>query len=192
MRAEVPVEAKTNCEKLLRKPDLTWSEDEYLRKNYWVSVYYKGQRHGYHGVRDIWTHSARQLPELTNLHDWIYSILGKKKAEVNGNITTIRIWEEDGTFYAFGAHGSLSVTLSFKARGFVLGFALDDNLRWEEKCSYNTRTGHSNLPHYYSSAQVKIIEWATEVFQQKRVEKNKAQSVTRAQMPQQIYVPGRG
>jgi len=174
VRAEVPVEAKAMCDKLLRKPNRTWSENEYLHKNYWVTVYYKGERHGYHGVGDIWTHSARQLPELANLHDWVYSILGKKKAEVNGSITTIRTWEEAGTLYALGATDSLSVKLSFKPRGFVLSFALNDNLRWEDKGSYNTRTGHAEFPHYYSSAQLKIIEWATEVFQQKSVWKNKA------------------
>ena len=174
VRAEVPVESKAKCDKLLRKPNRTSYDNEYLHDNYWVNVYYKGQRHGYHGVSDIWTYSARELPELASLHDWVYLILGKKKAEVSGSITTTRTWEENGTIHALGAHNSLSVKLSFKPRGFVLSFMLKDDLRWEDKCSYNTRTGHSDFPYYYSSAQSKIIEWATEVFQQKRVRERKA------------------
>jgi hypothetical protein len=174
VRAEVPVESKAKCDKLLRKPNRTSYDNEYLNDNYWVNVYYKGQRHGYHGVSDIWTYSARELSELASLHDWVYLILGKKKAEVSGSITTTRTWEENGTIHALGAHNSLSVKLSFKPRGFVLSFMLKDDLRWEDKCSYNTRTGHSDFPYYYSSAQSKIIEWATEVFQQKRVRERKA------------------
>jgi hypothetical protein len=172
VRAEVPIETKAKCDRLLAKPNPTLSDNEYLNQNYWVTIYYKGQRHGYHGVKDIWTHSARELPELVSLHDWIYSILGKKKTDVSGGITTIRTWQEDGTIYALGVHDSLSIILSFKPRGYVLNFALNDNLRWEDRCSYNTRTGHSDFPYYYSSAQLKIIEWACEVFQQNRVRKN--------------------
>jgi len=135
--------------------------------NYWVDIYYKGLRHGYHGVGDTWTYSARELSDLNNLNDFVYQLLAKKKLELNGNITTIRTCEENGGIHAFGIHNSLSIKLSFKPKGFVLNFVLKDDLRWEDKCFYNTKTGHSNFPYYYSSAQSKIVEWAIEVFQQK-------------------------
>jgi len=169
IRAEVPTEAKAKCDKLLRKQNRTSYDNEYLNDNYWVNVYYKGQRHGYHGVSDIWTYSARDLPELPSLHDWVYSILGKKKAEVSGTITTIRTWEEKGAIHVLGAYNSLSVEVSFRPRGLVLSFVLKDDLRWEDKASYNTKTGHSEFPFYYSATQPNIIEWAAGVFEQKRL-----------------------
>ena len=172
VRAEVPIESKAKCDKLLRKPNRSAYDNEYLNSNYWVNVYYKGERHGYHGVSNIWTYSARELPELPLLHDWVYSILGKKKAEIEENITTVKTWEEKGTIHALGTHDSLSVEVSFRPRGFVLSFVVKDDLRWD-KGSYNTRIGHADFPFYYSSAQGKIIEWAIEVFEQKRLrEKN--------------------
>jgi len=112
VRAEVPSEAKTRCDELLRKSSRTADEDEYLHDNYWVNVYYKGVRHGYHGINDLWTYSARDLPELPLIHEWIYSILGKKKAEITGDLTAVTTREEKGTIYVYGTFGSINVHLS--------------------------------------------------------------------------------
>lgn len=168
VRAEVPIKAKAECEKLLRKPSRTYDENEYLHDNYWVNVYYKGERHGYHGMNDVWTYSARSLPEYLLLYNWIYSILGKKKAEINGNITTVKTWEEKGSIHALGtANSSISVRVSFKPKGFVLAFLIKDNLRWEDKASYNTKSGQGDFPFYYSNAHEKIIEWGKSIFEEK-------------------------
>jgi hypothetical protein len=169
VKAEVPTEARAECERLLRKPKRSDSENEYLHYNYWVNVYYKGERHGYHGISDIWTYSARSLPELPLLHEWIYSILGKKRAEIKGDINTVKTWEEKGTIYVLGTYASLYVKVSFKPRGFVLSFLIKDDLRWEDKASYNTKTGQSDFPFYYSKAQGRIIEWGKSVFEEKRI-----------------------
>jgi len=168
IKAEVPSEAKTKCDELIRKSNRTSDEDEYLHDNYWVNVYYKGVRHGYHGINDLWTYSARDLPELPLIHDWIYSILGKTKAEISGDLITETTKEEKGTIYVSGACGSLNAHLSFKPKGFVLSFIINDKLRWDDKASYNTKTGQSNFPFYYSNAQAKIIEWAKAVFEEKK------------------------
>lgn len=169
VRAEVPIKAKTECEKLLRKPNRTYDENEYLHDNYWVNVYYKGERHGYHGINDVWTHSVRSLPEYLLLYDWIYSILGKKKAEINGNITTVKTWEENNSNHANGTYSSISVKVSFKPKGFILTFLIKDYLRWEDKASYNTKTGQGDFPFYYSNVQGKIIEWGKSVFEENKL-----------------------
>jgi putative phage-type endonuclease len=170
VRAEVPIESKHRCDQLLRKPELSREEAEYLHDNYWVTVYYKGDRHGYHGVSDIWTYSARDLPELTSLHDWMYLILGKKKADITMAILTSNVWEEGGTIRALGGCNSFAVELSFRPKGHVLSFVLKDSLRWKDKCTYNTKTGRSDFPYYYSSVQSKIVDWAVHVFQENKVE----------------------
>jgi hypothetical protein len=173
IKAEVPSEAKTRCDELLRKTNRTIDENEYLHNNYWVNVYYKGIRHGYHGIHDLWTYSARDLPELPLIHNWIYLILGKKKAQITGDITTATTREEKGTIFIYGTYGSINVQLSFKPHGFVLNFIIKDNLRWDDKASYNTKTGQSNFPFYYTEAQDKIIEWAKRVFEEKRSQTKK-------------------
>jgi len=168
VRAEVPVEAKAECERLLKKSNRTDSDNTYLHHNYWVNVYYKNQRHSYHGINDIWTYSARDLPELPLLHDWIYAILGKKKPQINEDIATIKTWEEKGTIHAHGSYASIRVQVSFKPRGYVLAFSLKDDLRWEEKASCNTKTGQADFPFYYSNVQEKIIEWGKALFEEKK------------------------
>lgn len=168
VRAEVPTETRAECERLLQKQKRTDSENDYFHYNYWVNVYYKGERHGYHGISDIWTYSARSLSELPLLHDWIYSILGKKKAEIKGDITTVKTWEEKGNIHVLGIYASVNVKVSFKPRGFVLSFLIKDDLRWEDKASYNTKTGQGDFPYYYSNARGKIIEWGKSVFEENR------------------------
>lgn len=170
--AEVPIDAKAECEQLLRKSNRSPAENTYLHDNYWVNVYYKGQRHSYHGINDFWTYSARELPELPLLHDWIYSILGKKKPQINEDIHTVKTWENQGTIHAIGSYASMQVQVSFKPRGYVLTFLVRDDLRWQEKVSYNTKTGQADFPFYYSNAQAKIIEWGTAVFEEKRQHAN--------------------
>ena len=140
IKAEVPIEAKAECERLLRKSNRTAADNTYLHENYWVTVYYKNERHGYHGINDLWTYSARELRELPLLHDWIYSILGKKKPEVHGEITTVKTWEEKGSVFAVGSNATVRVQVSFKLRGNVLAFLLEEEPRWKEKASYNTKT----------------------------------------------------
>lgn len=172
IRAEVPREAKAECERLIRKSNRTHGENEYLHYNYWVNVYYKGERHGYKGIGDIWTYSARSLPELPLLHEWIYLILGTRKAEIGGEIKTVETWEESGNICTLGKHSSVKIKLFFKPKGFVLSFLIEDALRWRDKASYNTRTGEANFPFYYTNAQGKVIEWAKAVFEEKRVRPN--------------------
>ena len=168
VRAEVPVEAKAKCERLIRKSNRSVSENEFLHNNYWVNVYYKNEHHGYHGINDIWTYSARDLPELPLLHNWIYSILGKKKPKITGVITTVRTWEDQGTIYALGSFDTIRVQVSFKPRGFVLGFLVNDDSRWEDKASFNAKTGQGDFPFYYSDTQGKIVEWGKNIFEEKR------------------------
>lgn len=166
IKAEVPVEAKAECERLLRKSNRSYDENEYLYKNYWVNVYYKGERHGYHGVNDIWTYSARALPELPLIHEWIYSILEKKKPEIKGNIVAVKKWEDKGSIYVLGKYSSMDIQVAFKPKGYVLRFVIKDELRWEEKASYNIKTGQGDFHFYYSNVQGKIIEWAKAVFEE--------------------------
>lgn len=169
VKAEVPIEAKAECERLLKKKNRTDSENEFLYYNYWVNVYYKNERHGYHGINDVWTYSARDLPEFPLLYDWIYTILGKKKPKIGGDIEITRSWEEKGTIHVSGNFASIRVQVSFKPRGFVLNFLLNDESRWEDKASFNTKTGQNDFPFYYSEAQGKIIEWAKRIYEEKRM-----------------------
>lgn len=164
IKAEVPFEAKAECERLFRKSNRSYEENEYLYFNYWVNVYYKGERHGYHGVNDVWTYPIRSLPEFPLIHEWIYSILGKKKPEIKGNINTVKKWENKGSIYVLGKYSSMNIQVSFKPRGYVLKFLIKDELRWEDKASYNTKTGQANFHFYYSNAQGKIIDWAKAIF----------------------------
>jgi hypothetical protein len=168
VRAEVPIEAKTECERLLRKSNRSDADNRYLHDNYWVNVYYKNERHSYHGINDIWTYSARELPELPLLHEWTYSILGKNKPQINEEISTVETWEEKGIIHALGSHASIQVQVSFKPRGYVLAFLLKDELRWEDKASYNTKTGQADFPFYYSNAQGRIIKWGKAIFEEKK------------------------
>jgi hypothetical protein len=169
VKAEVPIEAKAECERLLKKKNRTDSENEFLHNNYWVNVYYKGERHGYHGINDVWTYSARDLSEFPLLYDWIYTILGKKKPKIDGDIATARSWEEKGTLHVSGNFASIRVQVSFKPRGFVLSFLLNDESRWEDKASFNTKTGQNDFPFYYSDAQAKIVEWGKLVYEENKV-----------------------
>lgn len=168
IRAEVPYEAKAKCENLLLKLNRSFADNEFLHENYWVNVYFKGIRHGYHGINDLWTYSARDLPELPLIHDWIYSILGKKRPEIHGDLTIEKTWEDEGMIYVLGTYSTINVQLSFKPRGYVLNFMIKDNLRWADKASFNTKTGQSDFPFYYSLAREKIIAWAKRVFEEKR------------------------
>jgi len=168
VKADVPIEAKAECERLLKK-NRTDSENEFLHHNYWVNVYYKNERHGYHGINDVWTYSARDLPEFPLLYEWIYTILGKKKPKINGDIVTAKSWEEKGTTHVSGNFASIRVQVLFKPRGFVLNFLLNDESRWEDKASFNTKTGQNDFPFYYSDAQAKIIEWGTRVYEESRM-----------------------
>lgn len=173
VKAEVPMEAKAECERLLKKENRTEDENEFLYYNYWVNVYYKDERHGYNGVNDVWTHSVRDLPEYLLLYDWIYKILDKKKLKIDGKIVTTRTWEERGTINISGEYASMRIKVSFKPRGFVLNFLLNDELRWEDKASFNTKTGQNNFPYYYSEAKGKIIEWGKQVYEEKMVQLNR-------------------
>lgn len=166
--AEVPTETKSECEKLLQKETLTEEESEFLYNNYWVNIQYKGEIHGYHGCKDIWTHSARSLPELSLIHAWIYSILGKIQAFSNDNILTDKMWEDAGNCYALGKISTINVQLSFKPNGYVLSFLLADDCRLTEKAAYNTRTNTNNFPFYYRPIEGKITEWAVRIFEESR------------------------
>lgn len=173
VRAEVPMEIKAECERLLCKEYRTNDENDYLHYNYWVNVFYKNERHGYHGINDIWTYSARELPELSLLHDWIYEILGKRKPAAPNEIHTIKVWEEKGVIYAQGRFSLIEIELSFKTRGYVLSFSLKEVFRWKERASYNTKNNKSDFPYYYSIAEQKIIEWGRSLFDERKRKKNK-------------------
>lgn len=174
VKAEVPIEAKAECERLLKKKNRTDSESEFLYYNYWVNVYYKNERHGYHGINDVWTHSARDLPEFQLLYDWIYTILDKTKPKIHGDIATSKFWEEKGIMHTSGNFSSIQLQVSFRPRGFVLNFLLNDESRWEDKASFNTKTGQTDFPFYYSEAQAKIIEWGKRVYEENRVRPKRA------------------
>lgn len=169
VRAEVPIEAKAECERLLKKKNRTASECDFLHNNYWVNVYYKGERYGYHGINDNWTTPAHNLPELPLLHDWVYTILGKKRPTIDGDIVTIKSWEEKGAMHVLGSFASIQVHVSFKPRGFVLNFLLNDESRWQDKASLNAKTGQGEFPFYYSNAQSKITEWGNQVYEENRI-----------------------
>jgi hypothetical protein len=174
VRAEVPIEGKAKCERLLNKKTRTVLENDFLHHNYWVNVYYKDERHGYHGINDNWTSSAHNIPELPLLHDWVYSILGKKRPKIDGDIVTIKSWEEKGAIHALGSFASIRVQVSFKPRGSLLNFLLNDESRWEDKASFNTKTGQGYFPFYYSDSQSKIIEWGHRVHEEKRIRPKEA------------------
>ena len=172
VKAEIPIKEKVECERLLRKRDRTNDENEFLYNNYWINVYYKGIRHGYHGLNDYWTYTARDLPEIPQLHEWIYKILGKNKLSLPDNISTVTSWDDSGTIYVKGQSGLFIVQVYFKPRGFILNFALNDDNRYENKASFNKKdneatfnikTGETHFPFYYSDAQSKIIEWGKTV-----------------------------
>jgi hypothetical protein len=55
VRAEVPIDAKTECERLLRKSNRSNTDNTYLHDNYWVTVHYKNACHGYHGIKGMWS-----------------------------------------------------------------------------------------------------------------------------------------
>ena len=164
--AEVPTKTKSECEKLLQKEKLTEDESEFLHNNYWVNIQYKGEKHGYHGCKDIWTHTARSLPELSLIHAWIYSILGKTQAFSDGDILTDKLWEDVGNYYALGKISTINVQLSYKPNGYVLSFLIADDCRLTEKASYNTRTNAYNFPFYYRSLQGRITDWAVKIFEE--------------------------
>lgn len=160
---------------MLRKKDRTNYENEFLYNNYWVNVYFKGVRHGYHGLNDYWTYSARDLPEISLLHEWIYKIMEKNKLTLPENILTVTSWDERGTIYVKGQSGSFMVQVYFKPRGFILNFALNDDNRYDNKesfnkkdneGSFNTKTGEAHFPFYYSDVQSKIIEWGKTVMEE--------------------------
>lgn len=39
--------------------------------DYWVQVYFRNQRHAYNPMKDCWTYTARNLPELEEITQWI-------------------------------------------------------------------------------------------------------------------------
>src|SRR3990172_8380776 len=86
-----------------------------------------------------------------------------------GRIPTVKTWEEKGSIHALGTYSSISVKVAFKPKGFVLTFQIKDDLRWEDKASYNTKTDQRDFPFYYSNAQEKIIEWGKSVFEENKL-----------------------
>jgi hypothetical protein len=167
--AEVPILAKQECETLMKKSKLSEDESAFLHDNYWVNVCYKGEKHAYKGTDDIWTYSARDLAELPFLHDWIYSILEVSKPIILSNITTIRVWEDNKTIFADGFHQTLKVQLSFKPKGFILNFLLEEEFRFKEKAFYDTRINKYSFPHYFTDVQFKIVEWGMRIYNESRV-----------------------
>jgi hypothetical protein len=160
--AHVPVAAKKTCERLMRKSDHDEDERDYLHENYWVEVYYRGQRHGYKGTDDTWTYSARDLPEFLLLYEWMYLILGKRKLRVDRPLQTTEIREE--AVWAEARRGPFVVQVSFRPRGHKLSFVLRDEGRWKEHGSYNVKTRRADFPFYYSEAQAQIVEWGIAVY----------------------------
>ncbi len=119
-------------------------------------------------------YSARNLPELPLLHDWIYEILEKKKPDAPKEIHTIKVWEENGIVYALGRFSLIEIELSFKTRGYTLNFSLKEIFRWKDRANYNTKNNKSDFPYYYSVAEQKIINWGKNIFDEKKAKKNKA------------------
>jgi len=169
--AHVPVAAKKTCERLMLKSDHDEDERDYLHENYWVEVHYRGERHGYKGTDDIWTYSARDLPESLLLHEWMYLILGKRKLSIERPLQTTEIRED--AVWAEARRGSFVVQVSFRPRGHNLSFVLCDEGRWKEHGSYNVKTRRADFPFYYSEAQAQIVEWGIAVFNGVRAPKGK-------------------
>lgn len=71
LRIEIPERAKAYLEQIARKPIHTEKDLRDLHSGYWIDVNFKGETHNYNEVNDIWSHSARQLPELQQMTDWI-------------------------------------------------------------------------------------------------------------------------
>src|SRR5438093_10648993 len=81
--ARVPVDAKEMCERLMRKSDHNGDEADYLPRTTGWRFTIGGQLHGYKGTDDLWTYSARNLPEFLLLYEWMYLILGKRKLRID-------------------------------------------------------------------------------------------------------------
>ena len=113
--ARVPVAAKKMCERLMRKSDHNEDEADYLHENYWVEVHYRGQLHGYKGTDDIWTYSARNLPEFLLLYEWMSLILGKRKLRIDRPLQTTELRED--AVWAEARRGPFVVQVSFRPRG---------------------------------------------------------------------------
>ena len=160
--ARVPVAAKKMCERLMRKSDHNEDEADYLHENYWVEVHYRGQLHGYKGTDDLWTYSARNLPEFLLLYEWMYLILGKRKLRIDRPLQTTELRED--AVWAEARRGPFVVQVSFRPRGYTLSFVLCDEGRYEEHGSYNVKTRRADFPFYYSEAQARIVEWGIAVF----------------------------
>jgi len=167
IKAKIPLTEKKECDKLLNKKHLSQDDISYLHSGYWINVFYKNQRHGYHGINDVWTYEIRDFPEYIQIYQWIYSILGKEQFVIDGDIKTIKSWQENGIVYYLGNYLSLDIIVFFKRRGYVLNFKLvdkNDNYKKYEKGSYNTKTGISSFHFYYQKAENKIIDWAKKVY----------------------------
>lgn len=159
VRAEPPKGAVEKYTRLMTKEPLTKEEGAFLYEECWIDVYYKGQRYGYQMAKDIWTYSARSIPELPLLHSWLYQIIGRAKPNHSCAIETIRSWNENCTKYLLGTIDTIQVLVSFKLRGHVLNIRLSNCWR-EDKVTYNTKTEVTDFPFYYSEIKNQVIGWA--------------------------------
>lgn len=167
IKAEIPLTKKKECDKILTKKHLSQDDIDYLHSGYWINVYYKNQRHGYHGINDVWTYEIRDYSEYIQIYKWIYLILGREQFVIDGNIETVKSWQKNGTIYYLGSYLSLDIIVNFKPRGYVLKFKIinkNDNYRKYEKGYYNTKTKVSSLHFYYQKTEGKIIDWANKVY----------------------------
>jgi hypothetical protein len=170
--AEIPYKIKEVCDKMMRNPHGSFYDADFMHEHYWVIVWYKRVRHAYKGTDDIWTYSARELPELNIMHDWIYSILGKKKPSFKQDeIKTDEVWVDSGTVWGRGSVADITIEFHSSLRGYVRKFSLKTIGRWEDKASFNPKTGDDTFPYFFSDCKDSICKWADTIIEQNKKRK---------------------
>lgn len=166
--AEVPYKIKEVCDKMMRNREGSFYDAEFMHDNYWVIVWYKGIRHAYKGTDDIWTYSARELPELNTIHNWIYKLLGVKKPRFKSSeIETMETWIDDSNrLWGIGKTETLQIEFNSSLRGRVRKYSLQSKDRFNDTASYNSKTKVYHFPFYYSDCEKAIADWSDEIFKQ--------------------------
>lgn len=174
IRAEVPVEQKAVCDKILRKKDWTREDRETMYETYWVDFYVDGdlRRHGYHGNNDNFTYDAQKLPYISQVNDWMYSLLGISKPLPDSPFETINNWQHYGDIYVLGRSGTVLVEMSFKPRGWIVTLVMTDerDVRREKKASIDMKNSSKSeyWPYYYAGIREQIKAWVKKEYDQRR------------------------
>jgi len=170
--AEIPYKIKEKCDKMIRNTEGSFYDAEFMHDNYWVIVWFKGVRHAYKGTDDIWTYSARELPELPVIHNWIYSILNVSKPSFRSDeIVLVEKWvDEVNHLWCRGVVKDLHIEFTCSLRGNVTKYVLKDKARFRDKAIYSAKRKEFNFPFFYSECQNAIMNWSDELVANAKIE----------------------